>query len=69
MFDNARPHTAAHTVGSLHQLKSEVPKLPLYGRNVPPSCYQPSGPLKDALRGRRFASDLEVKAVQARLFT
>jgi hypothetical protein len=57
--DNARPHT----VESLRQLNLEALKHSPYCSGLAPSdCYL-FGPLKDALRGRYFASDQEVKEV------
>jgi hypothetical protein len=69
LHDNASPHTATHSVESLRQLKFEVWKHPPYSLDLPPDC-RLFGPLKDALRGRHFASDQEVKkAVLALLVT
>jgi transposase len=63
LHDNARPHTAAHTVETLRQLNFEVLKHPPYSSDLAPSDYHLFGPLKDALRGRHFASDQELKEV------
>jgi hypothetical protein len=61
LHDNALLHTAIHTVQTLVKLGFEVFDHPAYSTNLaPPDCH-PFGPLKDALRGRRFTSDEEVK--------
>jgi len=58
--DNARPHTAAATVGTV-QPGFEHHHAP-YSPDLAPSDYHIFRPLKEALRGRRFNSDEEVKA-------
>ena len=66
LHDNACPHTAAHTVETLQKLKFEVLAHPPYSPDLAPSDYHLFGPLKEALRGRRFTSNQELKeAVQA----
>jgi len=52
LHDNARPHTTAHTVETLHKLKFEVYSHPLYSPSLTPSDYHLFAPLKEALRGR-----------------
>jgi len=54
LHDNARLHTAAHTVETLQKLKFEVLAHPPYGPYLDPSGYYLFGPLKKALRGCRF---------------
>ena len=61
MHDNARPHTVAHTVETLQELKFEVLAHPPYNPDFAPSDYHLFGPLKEALRGRRFTSEQELK--------
>ncbi|PNF25406.1 hypothetical protein B7P43_G09167 [Cryptotermes secundus] len=61
LHDDARPHTAAHTAETLRKLKSDVMAHPSYSPDLAPSDYHLFGPLKEALRGRRFTSDQEVK--------
>ena len=61
LHDNARPHTTAHTVETLHKLKFEVYSHPLYSPSLTPSDYHLFAPLKEALRGRWFTSDQELK--------
>ena len=60
LHDNVRPHTAVHTVETLRKLKFEVMAHPPYSPDLAPSDYHLFGPLKEALRGRRFTSDQEV---------
>jgi histone-lysine N-methyltransferase SETMAR len=63
LHDNARPHTAAHTVETLRHLNSEVLEHPPYSPDLTRSDYHLFGPLRDALRGRHFANDKELKEV------
>ena len=51
LHDNARPHSAAHTVETLQKLNFEVLAHPLYSPDLAPSEYHLFGPLKVALRG------------------
>jgi histone-lysine N-methyltransferase SETMAR len=70
--DNARPHTAAHTrtVDTLHALKLEALKHPPYSPDLVPSDFHLFGPMKEHLRGQKFADDNEVmEAVQSWLKT
>ena len=59
--DNARPHTAAARVETVQQLGYELLQYLPYSLDLAPSDYHIFGPLKEALRGSRFASDEEVK--------
>jgi len=52
--DNARSPTAAHTLETLKKLKWEVMEHPAYSPDLTPSDFHLFGPLKEALRGRRF---------------
>jgi histone-lysine N-methyltransferase SETMAR len=61
LHDNACPHSSAHTVDTLQKLHFEVLKHPPYSPDLAPSNFHLFGPLKAALRGRRFTSDEEVK--------
>jgi histone-lysine N-methyltransferase SETMAR len=64
--DNARSRTAAHTVDTLCAPKFEVLKHPPYSPDLAPSDYQLFGPMKEYLRGQKFADDSEVmEAVQS----
>jgi len=62
LHDSAHPHTAAHTLETLRQLKWEAMEHPAYSPNVAPSDFHLFGPLKEALRRRRFSCDDDVKA-------
>ena len=59
--DSARPLTAAVTVEAVQQLGLELLQHSPYSLYLVPSDYHIFGPLKEALRGRRFTSDEEVK--------
>lgn len=60
--DNARPHsTPAKTVEALQDLRFEVLEHPPYSPDLAPSDFYLFGPLKEALRGRQFFTDEEVK--------
>ena len=61
LHDNARPHTARLTINTITQLNWEVLEHPAYSLDLTPSDFHLFGPLKNALRGRRFAADDEVK--------
>ena len=62
LHKNARPHTAARTVETLKKLKWEAMEHPAYSPDLAPSDFHLFGPLKNALRGRRFSCDDDVKA-------
>jgi len=57
--NNARLHTAAHTLETLKQLKWEAMEHPAYSPNLAPSDFHLFGPLKNA---RRFSCDDDVNA-------
>jgi len=59
LHNNARPHTAAHTLETLRQLKWEAMEHPAYSPNLVPSYIHLFGLLKNA---RRFSCDDDVKA-------
>lgn len=61
LHDNARPHTAAHTAETLQKLNFEVLDHPPYSPDLAPSDFHLFGPLKEAIRGRRFSSDEPLK--------
>jgi hypothetical protein len=70
LHDKARPYTAAHTVDTLDALKFEVLKQPSYSPDLALMNYHLFGPMKEHLRGQKFADDDEVKeAVQSWLKT
>jgi histone-lysine N-methyltransferase SETMAR len=66
LHDNARPHTAAHTVDTLRAMKFEVLKHPPYSPDLAPSDIHLFGPLKGHLLGQKFADDNEVMEVLIR---
>jgi hypothetical protein len=55
LHDNARPHTEAHTLETLKQLKWEATEHPACNPDLTPSDFHIFGPLKEALRGRRIS--------------
>ena len=55
--------TAAHTVDTVQTLRFEVLKHPAYSPDLAPSDFHLFGPLKEHLRGQRFADDNEVMSV------
>jgi len=61
LHDNARPRTAIHTLQTLVKLGFTVLEHPACSPDLVLSDYHLFGPLKDALRGRRFTSDEGVK--------
>ena len=61
LHDNARPHTAHLTINTIRQLNWEVLEHPAYSTDLDPTDFHLFGPLKNALRSRRFAADDEVK--------
>ena len=66
LHNNACPRTAAYTVDTLHTLKFEVLKHPPYSPDLVPSDFHSFGPMKEHLRGQKFADDSKVmEAVQS----
>ena len=61
LHDNARPHTAHPTINTIRQLNWEVLEHTAYSPDLAPSDFRLFGPLKNALRDRRFAADDEVE--------
>jgi len=61
LHDNARPHTASQTIETINHLGFEVLEHPAYSPDLAPSDYLLFGPLRNALRGRRFSTDKEVR--------
>ena len=62
--DNARPHTAAAaTVETVQQLDFKLLQHPPYSPDLASRDDHIFGPLKEALRGRRFTSNEEVEEV------
>jgi hypothetical protein len=54
LHENARPHTAAHTLESLRKLKWKVTEHLPHSPDLAPSDFNLFGPLKGALGERRF---------------
>jgi hypothetical protein len=66
LHNNSRHHTAVHTVDTLRALKFEVLKHPPYSPDLLPSDFHLFGPLKEHLRGQKFADDnVVMEAVQS----
>jgi len=59
LHDNAPTHMAAHTVDTLRALQFEVLKHPPYSPDLAPSDFHLFGPMKEHLRGQKFADDNE----------
>lgn len=55
--DNARPHTAALTCGTLENLKWNVLPHPAYSPDLAPSDFHLFGPLKEFLGGKKFQTN------------
>jgi histone-lysine N-methyltransferase SETMAR len=61
LYDNVRPHTAAATVTTIQKLKFETINHPPYSPDLTPPDYHVFGTFKEALQGRRFHNNDEVK--------
>ena len=61
LHEYSHPQTAAHTAEKLQKLKFVVMAHPPYSPDLAPFDYHLLGPRKEALRGRRFSLDHEVK--------
>jgi len=61
LHDNARPHTAAMTTGTLEEMHWDVLPQPAYNPDLAPSDFHLFSPLKEALGEKRFRSDNEAK--------
>ena len=61
LHDNPRLYIAAQTVETLQKPMFVVLAYLPYSPQIAPSDYHLFGPLKEALRGRRFTSDQELK--------
>jgi hypothetical protein len=64
LHNNTCPHMAAHTAETLRALKLEVLKHPPYSLDLAPSDFHLFGPMKEHLRGQKFADDEVMEAVQ-----
>jgi len=56
---------AAHTTDTLRALKFEVLKHPPHSPDLAPSDFHLFGPMKEHLRGQKFADDMVMEAVQS----
>jgi len=59
--DNARHHTARTTVATITDLRFECLPHPPYSPDLAPSDFHMFGPLKEAMGGKKFHSDEEVR--------
>ena len=59
--DNARPHTACTTVATITDLHFECLPHPPCSPDLAPSDFHMFGPLKEAMGGKKFRSDEEVR--------
>ena len=59
--DNARPHTARTTVATITDLHFECLPHPPYSPDLAPSDFHMFGPPKEAMGGKNFRSDEEVR--------
>ena len=59
--DNARPHTARTTVATMTDLHFECLPHPPYSPDRAPSDFHMFGPLEEAMGGKKFRSDEEVR--------
>jgi hypothetical protein len=65
LLHNACPRAAAHTLDTLHALEFEVLKHPPFSLELAPSDCHLFGPIKEYLRGQKFADDEVMEAVQS----
>jgi histone-lysine N-methyltransferase SETMAR len=61
--DNARLDTARATAKKIIDLRLECIPHPAYSPDLAPSDYHVFGPLKEALSGKKFSTDDEIKEV------
>jgi histone-lysine N-methyltransferase SETMAR len=61
LHDNARPHNATATVSTIEEQRFECIPHPPYSPDLAPSDFYVFGPLKDALSGKQFRDDDEVR--------
>lgn len=61
LHDNARPHTAQLTQETIHKMGWEILHHPPYSPDLAPSDFHLFGPLKEALRGKKFGNNEDVK--------
>jgi hypothetical protein len=61
LHDNARPHTNLSTCEAIANMRWTVLPHPAHGQDLSPSDCRLFGPVKDALHGRHFADDIDLK--------
>jgi hypothetical protein len=61
LHDNAQPHTGSRTRGAILKMERTVLPHPAHSPDLAPSNYRLFGPVRDALRGRHFVDDNELK--------
>ena len=59
LHDNARQHTSLRTIEAITNMGWIVPLQPHYSLCLVASNFHLFGPLKDALRGRRFVDETQ----------
>ena len=69
LHDNVKPHAANTIPAFLQKLKWEVLGHPTYSPDLSPCDYTIFGPIRKALRGKRFTSDDDVKQYVRNWFT
>ena len=69
LHDNLRPHAANTITVLLQKFKLEILGHPPYSLDLSPCDYAIFGPLKKALRGKRFTLDDDVKQYVRNWFT
>ena len=63
MHDNECPNVAAITRSKLEKLSLTVLPHPPYSRDIAPSDFYLFSPMKTALKGKNFASEIEIQTV------
>jgi hypothetical protein len=63
LHDNEKPHTATATLLTIKELQVECIPHPLCSSDFVPSDFHVFGPLKDALGGKQFQDNNEVRSV------
>jgi hypothetical protein len=61
LHDNARRHTSLHTREAIARVVWTLPPHPRYSPDLTPGDFHLFVPLRDTLRGRRFADDEKLK--------